>query len=148
MSQIGQAWGDGASGRYETLAAQFRPALERIRRTAVSRDIGRLAHLAKGATAGSDFSKTGDAKVGSFSNRLRRNGDQWLLNGRKYDTTGSLFADWIHLPAADDEGEVVNALVSTRARGVTILNDRDGFGQSLTASGTVIFDASRAKPLP
>ncbi len=99
-----------------------------------------LRRIANQETAGSGFSETGDAKVGSFSTRLTRSGDQWRLNGKKYYTTGSLFADWIHLAAADEQGELVNALVSTRAPGVTILDDWDGFGQSLTASGTVIFE--------
>lgn len=99
-----------------------------------------LTRIANRETAGSGFSETGDAKVGSFSTRLSRNGAQWRLNGKKYYTTGSLFADWIHLAAADDQGELVNALVSTRAPGVTILDDWDGFGQSLTASGTILFE--------
>ncbi len=89
--------------------------------------------------AGSGFSESGDAKVGTFSTRLSRNGDHWLLNGKKYYTTGSLFADWINLAAADDQGDMISAQVSTRAPGVTILDDWDGFGQSLTASGTVVF---------
>jgi alkylation response protein AidB-like acyl-CoA dehydrogenase len=98
-----------------------------------------LKRIARGETAGSGHSETGDAKVTAFSTRLIRQGDHWLLNGKKYYTTGSLFADWVNLSAADDNGEVISAQVPTKGPGVTILNDWNGFGQALTASGTVIF---------
>ncbi len=99
-----------------------------------------LSRIAQGETAGSGFSETGENKVGGFATQLTRNGDHWLLNGRKYYTTGSLFADWINLAATDEAGETIVAQISTQAPGVTILDDWDGFGQSLTASGTAIFD--------
>jgi alkylation response protein AidB-like acyl-CoA dehydrogenase len=98
-----------------------------------------LKRIARGDTAGSGHSETGDAKVTAFSTRLIRQDDHWLLNGKKYYTTGSLFADWINLAAADEAGEVIGAQVPTQAPGVTILDDWNGFGQALTASGTVIF---------
>ncbi|MEJ1975554.1 MAG: acyl-CoA dehydrogenase family protein [Acetobacteraceae bacterium] len=98
-----------------------------------------LQRIVRGETAGSGFSESGDAKVSAFSTQLIRNGDHWLLNGKKFYTTGSLFADWINLAATDEAGETIGAQVSTRAPGVTILDDWDGFGQALTASGTVIF---------
>jgi alkylation response protein AidB-like acyl-CoA dehydrogenase len=98
-----------------------------------------LKRIVLGKIAGSGHSETGDTKVTAFSTRLIRQGDHWLLNGKKYYTTGSLFADWVNLFAADDNGEVISAQVPTKAPGVTILNDWNGFGQALTASGTVIF---------
>ena len=39
MTQIGKGWGSGPSARYETLAAEFRPVFQRIRATAVERDL-------------------------------------------------------------------------------------------------------------
>lgn len=99
-----------------------------------------LTRLGAGQTVGSGFSEAGDAKVGSFSTTLTREDDQWRVNGQKYYTTGSLFADWIHLGANDGNGELIGALVPTSAAGVDIIDDWDGFGQALTASGTVIFD--------
>ena len=98
-----------------------------------------LKRIARGETAGSGHSETGDAKVTGFSTRMTRQDGHWLLNGKKYYTTGSLFADWINLAAADGNGEVIAAQVPTQAPGVTILDDWNGFGQALTASGTVIF---------
>lgn len=98
-----------------------------------------LGKLGAGETIGSGFSEAGDAKLGSYSTRLTRDGDGYRLNGEKFYTTGSLYADWVNLGAADDNGDPIGALISTRAAGVEILDDWDGFGQSLTASGTIRF---------
>lgn len=61
-----------------------------------------------------------------------------LLDGVKYYTTGSIYADWIYLAAMRD-GEPVGATVSTRHDGVRSVDDWDGFGQVLTGSGTTVF---------
>ena len=98
-----------------------------------------LGRIANQEMIGSGFSEVGDAKISSFSTRLIRDGDHWLLNGAKYYTTGSLFADWIHLGATDENGEPVGALVPRTAPGVDVVDDWDGFGQALTASGTALF---------
>jgi alkylation response protein AidB-like acyl-CoA dehydrogenase len=88
---------------------------------------------------GSGFSEVGEATLGSYSTRLIKTGDHYVLNGEKFYTTGSLYADWINLGATDAEGEPIAALVPTKAEGVEILDDWDGFGQALTASGTARF---------
>jgi alkylation response protein AidB-like acyl-CoA dehydrogenase len=62
-----------------------------------------------------------------------------VLNGRKYYTTGTLFADWINIAAQHENGELVGVVASRHAAGVEVLDDWDGFGQALTASGTTIF---------
>lgn len=98
-----------------------------------------LRRIAARELIGSGFSEVGEAKVGSFSTKLTRNGDHWLLNGAKYYTTGSLFADWINLGGNDENGEPIGALVPRQAQGVDVVDDWDGFGQSLTASGTALF---------
>lgn len=98
-----------------------------------------LDRIANNETIGSGFSETGDAKASAASTRLSRNGGHWLLNGAKYYTSGSLYADWINLGATDDDGKPIGALVPTRAEGVEILDDWDGFGQTLSASGTALF---------
>ncbi len=95
--------------------------------------------IASRELVGNGFSEIGDNKVGSFSTKLTRNGDHWLLNGSKYYTTGSLFADWINLGGNDETGEAVGAVVRRQSDGVEVLDDWDGFGQSQTASGTTHF---------
>ncbi|MFC4997977.1 acyl-CoA dehydrogenase family protein [Dactylosporangium cerinum] len=62
------------------------------------------------------------------------------LNGRKFYSTGSLFADWIQTTASLEAGGTANVLVPATAPGVTRIDDWDGFGQRLTGSGTTLFD--------
>ncbi|WP_298964151.1 acyl-CoA dehydrogenase family protein [uncultured Methylobacterium sp.] len=106
-----------------------------------------LPRIAARQTVGSGVSETGAAKVGEFDTVLRRRGGAhipggaYVLDGTKFYTTGSLFADWIHLAAVDEAGAPVGAVVPRLAPGVEVLDDWDGFGQALTASGTARFTA-------
>ena len=102
--------------------------------------------IAAGETIGSGVSETGEARVGQFDTVIRRRGGERVVDGRKFYTTGSLFADWIHLSAQDEDGAPVVAAVSTRAPGVEIVDDWDGFGQALTASGTAHFTGVVVEP--
>lgn len=215
------AWGAAPSPRYEALAQRFRPVFDRIRATAVERDLQHrlpheelhwlraegfarlrlpveqggtgatlteffgllvelgaadtnvvnalrahfgftedvlnsdfadfrahwLARIAEGQTIGSGFSESGDAKAGSFSTRLTRDAQgQLRLSGRKFYTTGSLFADWINVAADDEDGTPTLVLVPRKASGVQVDDDWDGFGQALTASGTAHFDQVAIEP--
>jgi alkylation response protein AidB-like acyl-CoA dehydrogenase len=98
-----------------------------------------LDRLGSGDLSGSGFSETGENPIGTLSTRLHRCDGQWILNGAKYYTSGSLYADWINLSASDESGSIRALLVPTRAPGVEILDDWEGFGQQLTASGTALF---------
>jgi alkylation response protein AidB-like acyl-CoA dehydrogenase len=84
-------------------------------------------------------------RTGTFSEQTthvsERDGQLWL-NGRKYYTTGSIFADWILVSAVLRDGgqdKLVTVQVPTSHPGVHIIDDWDGFGQRLTGSGTTIF---------
>ncbi|MCJ2056940.1 acyl-CoA dehydrogenase family protein [Methylobacterium sp. J-048] len=99
-----------------------------------------IARIAAGETVGSGVSETGAAKVGQFDTVVRRRGAERVVSGKKFYTTGSLFADYIHLSADDEDGTTLVAAVPTGAPGVAIVDDWDGFGQALTASGTIRFD--------
>ncbi|BAT20465.1 acyl-CoA dehydrogenase family protein [Asaia bogorensis] len=67
------------------------------------------------------------------------------LNGRKYYSTGTLYADWI-IVWATFGSDRVRVLVPADAPGVTRLDDWDGFGQRLTGSGTTIFEQVPLQP--
>lgn len=98
-----------------------------------------LETLGRGETVGSGYSETGDVSLGAHSTQLLRDGGGWRITGRKFYTTGSLYADWITTVGVDGDGEPVGALVPSRADGVEILDDWDGFGQALSASGSAHF---------
>uniref|UniRef100_UPI00197E69D4 acyl-CoA dehydrogenase family protein n=1 Tax=Burkholderia sp. Ac-20379 TaxID=2703900 RepID=UPI00197E69D4 len=108
---------------------------------------GWIARFAAGETTGSGFSELGDGVLGSAATRLSHDDGQRLLNGEKYYTSGSLYADWIHLSASDEAGAPVGLLVPVRAPGVEIVDDWDGFGQQLSASGTARFVDVAVDPL-
>ena len=69
---------------------------------------------------------------------LTRDGSGWRLDGEKFYCTGSLYADWIHVAAAFGD-ERLGVIVPVTADGVTRIDDWDGFGQRMTASGTTRF---------
>ena len=98
-----------------------------------------IARVAAGETVGSGFAELGEGTIGTYATRLTRQDGRRRLAGRKYYTSGSLYADWINLGAIGEDGEPVGVLVPTGAPGVEILDDWDGFGQTLSASGTAIF---------
>lgn len=98
----------------------------------------RLRAAAEGSLVGNAITEPGTGAVDRYRTRLSPSGDGWLLNGTKYYSTGSLYADHI-LVAADRDGERVAVLVDAAADGVRQHDDWDGFGQRLTASGTTEF---------
>ncbi|MGX9791958.1 acyl-CoA dehydrogenase family protein [Mycobacterium sp. MMS18-G62] len=61
------------------------------------------------------------------------------LNGYKFYSTGTLFADLIAVSAIDADGRDLQAIVPTDRAGVELYDDWDGFGQRLTASGGTRF---------
>jgi alkylation response protein AidB-like acyl-CoA dehydrogenase len=83
-------------------------------------------------------------ETGTLSTRLTREGEHFYLDGTKYYTTGSIYADWIHLAALDGDERV--ALTVSTAVGVTSVDDWDGFGQPLTGSGTTVFERTPVDP--
>ncbi|GAB2685130.1 acyl-CoA dehydrogenase family protein [Nocardia thraciensis] len=105
--------------------------------------------LLRAAAAGAFFGPAGaeltTPNLTTLATSLAREGDHYLLSGRKYYTTGSLYADWLNVLVSVD-GEPVSAIVPRRSEGVTVIDDWDGFGQRLTASGTAIFESVRVDP--
>ncbi len=79
------------------------------------------------------------------STTLEERDGRLLLNGRKYYSTGTIFADWIWAGARQGD-QFVALSVRADAPGVTRLDDWDGFGQRLTGSGTTIFDDVAVDP--
>lgn len=100
----------------------------------------RLARLADGAIVGNASHERSSAKVGSLETQLTSEGPDTALrlNGTKFYSTGTLFADLVGV-AAEQDGEFVSVLVPTDAAGVERIDDWKGFGQRLTGSGTTVF---------
>lgn len=73
----------------------------------------------------------------SIQTTLTLENGQYFLNGEKFYSTGTSFADWIAIRALHPDGYTVLAIVDRHAVGVEVINDWNGFGQRTTASGTV-----------
>ena len=102
-----------------------------------------LDRLLRGELVGNAQSER--QETGHLETRLEAVGDDLRLTGTKYYTTGSIYADWIHLAALDGD-ERVAVTVDARQPGVRSIDDWDGFGQLLTGSGTTVFDGALVDP--
>jgi alkylation response protein AidB-like acyl-CoA dehydrogenase len=80
----------------------------------------------------------GTPRPGILNTRLTRDGDRFRLNGTKYYGTGSLYADYLFISANDEDDRRVIATIPAVRDGVRIVDDWDGMGQRLTASGTIM----------
>lgn len=101
-----------------------------------------LRRFAAGEIVGNAWSEVGSGAIGVSGTVVTPASDGWLIDGSKYYTTGSIFADWIDATARDHNGESVTVLVPTGQDGVTIVDDWDGFGQRLTGTGTIVFESA------
>ena len=101
----------------------------------------------EGDLVGNAWTEIGSVKIGQVGTRVSRLGDHWVVNGTKYYSTGSIFADWIDLYAQrDDNGADVIAAVRVQQPGITQSDDWDGFGQRTTGSGTSVFENAVVEP--
>ena len=73
----------------------------------------------------------------SIQTKLTLENGQYFLNGEKFYSTGTSFADWLAIRALHPEGYTVLVIIDRHAEGVEVINDWNGFGQRTTASGTV-----------
>ncbi|MDH1916506.1 SfnB family sulfur acquisition oxidoreductase [Acinetobacter junii] len=73
----------------------------------------------------------------SIQTKLTLENEQYFLNGEKFYSTGTSFADWLAIRALHPDGHTVLAIIDRHAAGVEVINDWNGFGQRTTASGTV-----------
>lgn len=103
------------------------------------------SELLAGSRWGNALSERGGRTAMDFRiGFTRRDDGSWLLDGTKYYSTGSPFADWIPVYAVDGtpggEGRLHAAWVRADAPGVRVVDDWAGMGQRTTGSGTVTFD--------
>jgi alkylation response protein AidB-like acyl-CoA dehydrogenase len=123
------------------LAHLYRGHIAFVERTLLEKDRARrkrwLQRIVDGDFVGNAQSER--QELTEIKTELTVDNDQVFLDGVKYYTTGSIYADWIYL-AAMENGERVGATVSTKHPGVRSTDDWDGFGQQLTGSGTTVFE--------
>jgi alkylation response protein AidB-like acyl-CoA dehydrogenase len=104
-----------------------------------------LPRVVAGEVFGNATTEKGN-KQGTNSTLITRDAGRMLLNGTKYYSTGSLYADWIKVSADTADGQSVRVSVHRNHPGVELVDDWDGFGQRLTASGTTRFTNVEVSP--
>ena len=93
-----------------------------------------------GERLGNALSETGTKTAHDHATRLTRDGSIHRLSGRKFYSTGVLFAHWIAVVANDEDKVSRIAFVPRGAEGITIVDDWSGFGQRVTGSGTTLLE--------
>ncbi len=112
--------------------------------TAIDRT--QLSRVLSGKLFGGAHTEQGTKRPGEVTTRLTKSGDHYRLNGRKWYATGTAFSDFASFSARNDDGEFVSVLLPVDRPGISILDDWDGMGQRLTASGSVLLDNVEVLP--
>lgn len=87
---------------------------------------------------GNALSEVGTKTVGHYNTRITPDGAGYRINGRKFYSTGVLFAHWVAIFAVDLDDRLTMSFVPRETEGIEIVDDWDGFGQRTTGSGTTI----------
>ncbi|MCC3371481.1 acyl-CoA dehydrogenase family protein [Cohnella sp. REN36] len=72
-----------------------------------------LRRIRDGAIVGNALTEIGEAPVGQYATRLAAKDGRPRLNGTKYYSTGTIYADWVVVSATAEDEEVVTAIVPT-----------------------------------
>lgn len=86
------------------------------------------------ATTELDRKQTGGK--GGLKTLLTPDGDGFLLNGTKFYSTGTLYAEWTLVRATGPGEEDLSVIIPADREGVERVDDWDGIGQKVTGSGT------------
>jgi alkylation response protein AidB-like acyl-CoA dehydrogenase len=104
-----------------------------------------VRRIVEGALFGGASGEAGTARAGQIETVLRREGDHFRVTGKKYYTTGTAYADFVRTNLVDEEGRGVTAIIPVRSEGLEVLDDWDGMGQRMTASGSTVFENVRVE---
>lgn len=104
--------------------------------------------IAAGLVVGNAITDSGGKAPGSADTKVLADEDGVLrLNGHKFYSTGTLYADVIAVSAVDAHGRDLQAIIPTDREGVELFDDWDGFGQRTTASGGTRFTHVAVEPV-
>lgn len=130
----------------QALRGHFAYVEDRLNQHATADQSAWFARFVSGEIAGNAWTEIGDVLVGEVNTKVRGTGDGLVVDGTKYYSTGSIFADWLDVYAErEEDGVPVIAIVKADQPGVTILDDWDGFGQKTTGSGTAVLEGARVE---
>ena len=101
-----------------------------------------LQKVVEGAIIGNAFTEINKITVGSgeYQTCITETREGLRLNGEKFFTTGTLYADYISVRVGSEHTRAYNVVIPKSRAGVTVIDDWDGIGQRYTASGSTRFD--------
>jgi alkylation response protein AidB-like acyl-CoA dehydrogenase len=97
--------------------------------------------VAAGAIIGLATTELGSSQVGDIApaTTVTPDGNGYRLNGTKYYSTGTLYADYVLVRVADGNEALATTIIPVKREGIELVDDWDGSGQRLTGSGTTHF---------
>ncbi|MGM4893352.1 acyl-CoA dehydrogenase [Tardiphaga sp. 839_C3_N1_4] len=103
--------------------------------------------VAAGAIIGLATTELGSSQVGDIApaTTVTPDGDGYRLNGTKYYSTGTLYADYVLVRVADGNQALATTIIPVKREGIELVDDWDGSGQRLTGSGTTHFHNVRVE---
>ena len=131
---------DADSNIVQALRGHFAFVEDRLNAPRDARTEVWLRRFAAGDLVGNAWTEVGDVAIGDVITRVSKRDSSWVVNGRKYYSTGSIFGDWVDLYARLEDGTDIIAAVHSHQPGVTHHDDWDGFGQRTTGSGTSVYE--------
>jgi len=96
-----------------------------------------FALVLQGYRFGNAFSELNSKTVAAFETKFVPSGDDVIVNGEKFYTTGALLAHIVPIVAVDDDGRAALVFAERAAVGLSVINNWSSFGQRTTASGAV-----------
>ena len=115
--------------------------VEAIRLTATEAQKRRwFGRVLAGERFGNALSEVGTRDVHDYRTTLRRENGRLRLDGRKFYSTGALFAHTVAALARTEAGQLVFSLVDPTTPGLALHDDWSGIGQRTTGSGTTVFE--------
>ena len=98
------------------------------------------AEVLAGQRFGNALAELGTKTAHDRVTSLKRDGDGYRINGRKFYATGAIYAQRIPTSVVDENGVQQLAFVPRDSQGLSVIDDWSGFGQRTTGSGSVVFE--------
>ncbi|AZE08580.1 Acyl-CoA dehydrogenase [Pseudomonas chlororaphis subsp. aureofaciens] len=84
--------------------------------------------------------KTAHDRTTRLTRDVQQGHDGYRINGRKFYSTGAIYAQRIPTSVVDENGVQQLAFVPADSQGLNVIDDWSGFGQRTTGSGSVVFE--------
>ena len=99
-----------------------------------------IERIRAGAIFGGASTEAGTSRPGEITTKLVRDGEHFRISGRKFYSTGTAFSDYARINVQDENDENVAIVIPVAREGLQVLDDWDGMGQRMTASGSLVLD--------